>query len=437
MSGLREAFDEIVADVPVYGALDRAIEQADRERRHRNGRVAGLAAAAVVVAVIVGALAITRDGSDSQRPIGPSTPTEKTTQTTAPANAMVNGRIQDIEDYLTRARPACDDCYVEGGAFNQDTGTLLVTSRRRDVLGGPVGISVVGADGLHADLSCPGDFACRTQSGAETLGPGADELTVSSSDGEVQVIGYDGTVRRTIDLSAVLDESSEVGDLAWSPDGSRLAVITSRCPAPVGGTCPSEFSSDGRVAHVWLVDRDGGDPQRVHTASYTGPLGGKHPLAYIWSLEWSPDGRRLGFIEELARLGGVEESLSIRAVSLLLPEPGQEGPGTAMTLYDYATRHPSGGQGPRPGARAVGRGRERPGPAPLRVHHVDRVLLPAHLAREAVMSHCASSRSRPCPFPAVRAGATPVLLLRAPEPPGMDKAPGQETWGFDGARGGS
>lgn len=37
MSGLREAFDEIVADVPAYGDLDRAIEQAHRERRRRYG----------------------------------------------------------------------------------------------------------------------------------------------------------------------------------------------------------------------------------------------------------------------------------------------------------------------------------------------------------------------------------------------------------------
>jgi hypothetical protein len=33
-----------------------------------------------------------------------------------------------------------------------------------------------------------------------------------------------------------------------------------------------------------------------------------------------------------------EESLSLRAVSLLLPEPGEEGPGAATTLYEYATR---------------------------------------------------------------------------------------------------
>ena len=83
MSDLREKLDEMVADVPVYGDLDRAIEQADRERLRRYGMVAGLVAAAAVIAVIVGVLAVTRDGGDSQQPIGPvttptPTPTERT-----------------------------------------------------------------------------------------------------------------------------------------------------------------------------------------------------------------------------------------------------------------------------------------------------------------------------------------------------------------------
>ena len=73
MSGLHEKFDEIVAGVPVYGDLDRAIEQAERERRRRYGAIAGLAAAAAVLAVIVGVLAVSRDGDNSQPPIGPVT----------------------------------------------------------------------------------------------------------------------------------------------------------------------------------------------------------------------------------------------------------------------------------------------------------------------------------------------------------------------------
>lgn len=73
MSGLHQAFDDIVANVPVYGDLDRAIVRADRERRRRRGAIAGLAAAAAVVAVVVGMLAVSRDGNSAPQPIGPVT----------------------------------------------------------------------------------------------------------------------------------------------------------------------------------------------------------------------------------------------------------------------------------------------------------------------------------------------------------------------------
>lgn len=86
MSGLYEAFDEIVADVPVYGDLERAIEQAGREQRRRHGAIAGLAAAAAVAAVVVGVLATTRDVNSSPPPTGPSpTPTPTPTESTSAA----------------------------------------------------------------------------------------------------------------------------------------------------------------------------------------------------------------------------------------------------------------------------------------------------------------------------------------------------------------
>jgi hypothetical protein len=86
MNGLHEAFDELVADVPVYGDLDRAIEQAEHERRHRYGMVAGLAAAAAVVAVIVGVLVVTRADDAAPEPAVPSpTPTSTQEDATDPA----------------------------------------------------------------------------------------------------------------------------------------------------------------------------------------------------------------------------------------------------------------------------------------------------------------------------------------------------------------
>lgn len=111
MSGLHEAFDAIAADVPVYGDLDRAIEQADREQRHRNGMVAALAAAAAVVAVIIGLLAVTDDANRSQEPIDPvKTPT--TTKSQSPQTwvdtpiAATKGYGWDVPDPLKAARDA-------------------------------------------------------------------------------------------------------------------------------------------------------------------------------------------------------------------------------------------------------------------------------------------------------------------------------------------
>lgn len=112
MSSLHEKFDEIVADVPVYGDLDRAVEQAERERRQRYGMVAGLAAAAAVVAVIVGVLAVTGDGNRSQPPNGPvTTPTplkSQSPQTWAdtPVTATADGRGWEVPDPLKAARDA-------------------------------------------------------------------------------------------------------------------------------------------------------------------------------------------------------------------------------------------------------------------------------------------------------------------------------------------
>lgn len=78
MSGLREAFDEIVADVPVYGDLDLAIEQAAREQRRRTGAIAGLAAAAAVLVVVAALVGVSRD-TNSAPPVSP-TPTPNPTQ---------------------------------------------------------------------------------------------------------------------------------------------------------------------------------------------------------------------------------------------------------------------------------------------------------------------------------------------------------------------
>ena len=112
MSGLHEAFDQIVADVPVYGDLDQAIEQADRERRHRYTTVVGLAAAAVVLAVIAGIVAVS-GRTDTAPPISPSpTPSPTAVKSQSPqtwvdtAVDTADGSRWDVPDPLDATRKA-------------------------------------------------------------------------------------------------------------------------------------------------------------------------------------------------------------------------------------------------------------------------------------------------------------------------------------------
>lgn len=76
MSGLRAGLEEMAADTPVYGDLDRAIRQAGEERRHRAGLMLGATAAAAVLALIAGMLAVNRLKADGPPPAGPPTVTD-------------------------------------------------------------------------------------------------------------------------------------------------------------------------------------------------------------------------------------------------------------------------------------------------------------------------------------------------------------------------
>jgi WD40 repeat protein len=340
MSGLHEKFDEIVAGVPVYGDLDRAIEQADRERRHRYGKVAGLAAAAAVLAVVVGVLAVTRDGDNSQPPIGPSSPTPsgKTTETTAPGNLSENGRLARAEDLFVRAIEPCSvitadyelatpgaDCSIVALDVDATAGIGLFQETPTDMGNDPNPPPFVTTLRVATQDAVIRRFPSPYLPVVAELGPGADEISVSHGR-EITVVGFDGRERRTIDLSAVLaapegDRIAEIRSLEWSPDQTRLAVGTRRVAA------------QGMSSQIWIVDRDGRQPRLVHTATNTESVpANKTPLAYIWSVAWSPDGGRLGFIEEFAYLGGGEVAQSRRAATLTLSGSGASVP---RTLYDY------------------------------------------------------------------------------------------------------
>lgn len=285
---------------------------------------------------------------------GPSEPSRSTTATETPTTEpVVNGRVQNMSGYLARARRACKRCEMprRSGISVYDTGAGRVFVLQDKTL---ASFTVIAPDGERTRVPCGAVFTCpRTQysSGPEIVsGPGADELSVlspahysrSSADQRLRVIGLDGAVRRTINLSARLPKGARVADLAWSPDG-RLAVTT-RC-----ALWKKQRGPGGRRSRVWLIEGDG-EPQLVHTASsYDGPVPARYErqsasrpgdfLGHIYGTAWSPDGSRLAFGEfygPTAPSGMLTwYSFATAIFSLTVPDAGQDEPGTERVLHDY------------------------------------------------------------------------------------------------------
>ena len=329
MSGLREAFEAIAADVPVYGDLDLAIEQANRERRRRSGMIAGVAAAAVV-AVIVGVFAVTRDGNDSPQPVGP-VPTQKETSFDP---LLRNGQITGAQRHFgVRA------AHYSWRSFDpvSDTGLFITPGGPdRDDSVQMKGPTVVGPAGPVATLTCARDLQCSPTdnpvSYVATLGPGVDELTVISGYGTAQVIGHDGTLHGTIDLTATNTDGESMLGLRWSPDGSRLAVVT------------SQDEGDAYLTRVWLVDR-GGEAHLAYslrrdlTEPFTRAGSDFDGAGTIWTASgwgWSPDGRTL--LLDVDVHAGNRSPTGADVVLLHVPPDGAADPVIAQKLF-HSDRH--------------------------------------------------------------------------------------------------
>jgi hypothetical protein len=255
-----------------------------------------------------------------------------TTHTTPPATATdvvpMNGQVTDAETYFG----------VEAHSYGwrsfdpvSETG-LFVT--------GPVNnadyelrrLAVVGRTGRIATLTCR-ELPCAQNdwlSYPATLGPGADEVTVRAGRRTAQVIGYDGTLRRTLDLGGTSAAGAEVWGLRWSPDGSRLAVFT------------HQDAADRGFCRMWLVDRGSGHAQLAYSLSSSGSASDTHDVADVdgkgcfWGATgwgWSPDGKTL-LLEARTR----NTQYGAEVVVLRLQPDGAADPVIARTLY-HSNRH--------------------------------------------------------------------------------------------------
>ncbi|HET7689075.1 MAG TPA: hypothetical protein VFK41_01740 [Nocardioidaceae bacterium] len=311
MSGLHDAFDELVADVPVYGDLDRAIEQAEREERRRVGVVVGLSAAAAA-AVIVGVLSVNGDASNGDDPV--QTPTSTPTEVVPPAT---DGSIYFVADsaagaeltaplshfqaeveatpmdlYLsrlgqpvrrvveTKANERCPVASPDGSRLAYFSGTNLVVAPI-EADGG------LGSAELRLDLQDHGLYRPDAYRGTNGYGLVCPQWSPDSRRlGYLVILGDPGRFKQTLydpvtaEVHAVsldgedrLLASFDVVDwdtpvLAWSPQGDQVAYTT----------------LDG----VWLAPVDGGSPEllwRTEEIDLTqlNPVDGDRPVSLVWS----------------------------------------------------------------------------------------------------------------------------------------------------------
>lgn len=279
MSGLHDAFDDLVADVPVYGDLDRAIEQVERDRRRQFGVVAGLSAAAAAAAIF-GFLATTGDARKTEGPVETPTPTPTEViqlgtegalyfaadagggpRLTAPLShfqAEVESRPMDI--YLSRqgepvrrviataAQERCPAVSPDGSRLAYLEGTnVVVVPLAGDGTPGAADVRVdLKARALQSGGEYTGDEpACpqwspdgrrlgyRVLVGDPNAGSWTEPVTA-----ELHAVALDGRDRLLTEFDVTVWDDPA---FSWSPDGDEIAYTT--------------------VEGVWRLPLDGGSPR--------------------------------------------------------------------------------------------------------------------------------------------------------------------------------
>ena len=330
LTRLTDYHDHIAAPtVPVAEDVRRGRRRVARRRTLAAGGVALAAACIAVTASLVTGSA--PDGAPEPAHTPTPTPTETHTATDP---VLRNGQITGAQRLF-----GVQAGHYTWRSFDPVSQTGLVDTRfERDHGDDFQGLTVLGPAGPLVRLTCARDLRCPPPdvsysylSYAATLGPAADEVTVGSSNATAQVIGFDGTLRRTIDLTPTISGGGVVSGLRWSADGGRLAVVTHQFVD----------DDDATLTRAWLVDPEGGDVQLAYSLwlDQTRPI--KHASSdfdgegAIWTPSgwgWSPDGQSL-----LLDVWAPRRRLEYGADVVVLHVP-PEGPTTAQTLY-HSNRH--------------------------------------------------------------------------------------------------
>jgi dipeptidyl aminopeptidase/acylaminoacyl peptidase len=165
------------------------------------------------------------------------------------------------------------------------------------------------------------------------------------------------------EISQLCSRPDEITDIAWSPDGTQLAVVA-RVPDPARYGTPGKRPPVGALpprrinhlfstlnAHGWIYDR----PTHVLVVPVDGSASPQDLTEGPWAASsptWSPDGTRLAFVSArhedwdldlcndvwvVSALGGIPEALTDTSASWALLSWSPDGNRLAFT-YDPTPR---------------------------------------------------------------------------------------------------
>jgi len=123
----------------------------------------------------------------------------------------------------------------------------------------------------------------------------------------------------------ITNAAHDIDQLAWSPDGTRIAFVMADDPQRGPGGRPSPgfaVADNGYLAteaptpsHLWIVPAIGGRPRRLTSGSWSLPQGA--PPSWPSSpLSWSPDGKSIAIVQQATPYWGDYEQSVISVVDV-------------------------------------------------------------------------------------------------------------------------
>jgi TolB protein len=286
---IRDAFEREQSAFPPPAALRAQVvaevsahARASAPARQRAGRdlswLMGAAAILLAIAIVAGLLAV-RLANSHQTPVkhgpasqlcvsGPTGPSDRFATVHGYITYTYGSEIWAVDPKDPAKRISLGPSDGMAPIAWSRTGNRLLLLERRDA--GSAGIKwdlcVMNADGSQTRLTSDG----LTTEGS--LSPDGTKAVFSreAEDGLYVVDAKGGTPQ------LIANATANVGSLAWSPDGSRIAFIAyEEAPMP---------------SAIWTVNPDGTDPQKLPLGECEGV-----PCSVGGGLAWAPDGSMLAF----------------------------------------------------------------------------------------------------------------------------------------------